>query len=138
MNTVQNSHLNVSTSPDWPQENTLVAVMSEPYRSMSSAQTKEKKRIQRGLIIVPRPPFCLQGHIWREGYDSGELKGQLFPEVAAELQKWHSQGMKVYIYSSGSREAQRLLFANSVNGDLRGHICGFFDTAVGPKVCTAR
>lgn len=76
----------------------------------------------------------LQGHIWRKGFDAGELKGQLFSDVAAELQKWHSQGIKVYIYSSGSREAQRMLMANSSSGDLRSHISGFFDTAVGPKV----
>ncbi|KAF9610591.1 hypothetical protein IFM89_023385 [Coptis chinensis] len=39
----------------------------------------------------------------------------------------------VYIYSSGSREAQRLIFGNSNYGDLRKYICGFFDTTVGNK-----
>ena len=77
--------------------------------------------------------LVLQGHIWRKGFEAGELKGQLFPDVAPQMQQWHSQGIKVYIYSSGSREAQRLLFANSTNGDLRSHISGFFDIAVGPK-----
>ncbi len=62
------------------------------------------------------------------------MKGQLFPEVAAQLQQWHSQGIKVYIYSSGSREAQKLLLANSTDGDLRPHISGLFDTTVGAKV----
>lgn len=39
----------------------------------------------------------------------------------------------VYIYSSGSREAQRLLFAHSIHGDLRRHLSGYFDTKVGIK-----
>ena len=80
----------------------------------------------------------LQGHIWQKGFDAGELRGQLFPDVAPQLQKWHSQGIKVYVYSSGSREAQRMLMANSTEGDLRAHISGFFDTAVGAKVSSLR
>lgn len=44
-------------------------------------------------------------------------------------------GLKTYIYSSGSREAQRLLFAHtSKHGDIRSHLSGYFDTAIGPKV----
>ncbi|KAF3647681.1 putative bifunctional methylthioribulose-1-phosphate dehydratase/enolase-phosphatase E1 [Capsicum annuum] len=40
---------------------------------------------------------------------------------------------KVYIYSSGSRLAQRLLFGYTNYGDLRKYLCGFFDTTVGNK-----
>ncbi|KVI10469.1 Class II aldolase/adducin N-terminal [Cynara cardunculus var. scolymus] len=39
----------------------------------------------------------------------------------------------VYIYSSGSRLAQRLLFGYSNFGDLRKYLSGFFDTTVGNK-----
>ena len=78
--------------------------------------------------------FSVQGHIWRKGFQSGELKSQLFPDVAGQLQQWHSQGIKVYIYSSGSREAQKSLLANTGSGDLRAHLCGFFDTTSGAKV----
>lgn len=38
---------------------------------------------------------------------------------------------QVYIYSSGSRLAQRLLFGNTSYGDLRKYLSGYFDTAVG-------
>lgn len=38
---------------------------------------------------------------------------------------------QVYIYSSGSRLAQRLIFGNTNYGDLRKYLCGFFDTIVG-------
>lgn len=41
---------------------------------------------------------------------------------------WHEQ---VYIYSSGSRLAQRLIFGKTNYGDLRKYLSGFFDTAVG-------
>eukprot|EP00271_Cylindrocystis_brebissonii_P021867 TRINITY_DN8101_c0_g1_i1.p1 TRINITY_DN8101_c0_g1~~TRINITY_DN8101_c0_g1_i1.p1 ORF type:complete len:514 (-),score=77.94 TRINITY_DN8101_c0_g1_i1:701-2242(-) len=76
----------------------------------------------------------LQGHIWREGYLSGELKGKFFDDVAGALERWHSAGSKVYIYSSGSREAQRLIFGYPESGqDLRCFLSGFFDTTTGPK-----
>ncbi|XP_042514781.1 probable bifunctional methylthioribulose-1-phosphate dehydratase/enolase-phosphatase E1 isoform X1 [Macadamia integrifolia] len=75
----------------------------------------------------------LQGHIWRTGFQNNELKGVVFEDVPDALQKWHAMGIKVYIYSSGSREAQRLLFGNSNYGDLRKFLCGFFDTTVGNK-----
>lgn len=42
-----------------------------------------------------------------------------------------SKSIQVYIYSSGSREAQRLLFGHSEYGDLRKYFCGFFDTTIG-------
>ncbi|KAL0456384.1 UNVERIFIED_CONTAM: putative bifunctional methylthioribulose-1-phosphate dehydratase/enolase-phosphatase E1, partial [Sesamum latifolium] len=74
-----------------------------------------------------------QGHIWRTGYQSNELETVVFNDVPEALEKWHSLGIKVYIYSSGSRLAQRLLFGNTNYGDLRKHLCGFFDTTVGNK-----
>lgn len=75
----------------------------------------------------------LQGHIWRGGYVRGELKGQVFPDVPQALSEWTAAGSKVYIYSSGSREAQRLIFQYSTAGDLRRFLSGFFDTTTGPK-----
>eukprot|EP01026_Neomeris_dumetosa_P057057 TRINITY_DN5241_c0_g1_i10.p2 TRINITY_DN5241_c0_g1~~TRINITY_DN5241_c0_g1_i10.p2 ORF type:complete len:300 (-),score=40.74 TRINITY_DN5241_c0_g1_i10:221-1120(-) len=78
----------------------------------------------------------LQGHIWRAGYQQGELKADLFPEVSDILGEWRDLGIKTYIYSSGSREAQRLLFANTKVGDLRPYLYGFFDTTFGSKVET--
>ncbi|KAJ4726330.1 haloacid dehalogenase-like hydrolase family protein [Melia azedarach] len=75
----------------------------------------------------------LQGHIWRTGFESNELEGVVFDDVPEALEKWHALGQKVYIYSSGSRLAQRLIFGNSNYGDLRKYLSGFFDTAVGNK-----
>ncbi|KAF0901163.1 hypothetical protein E2562_038177 [Oryza meyeriana var. granulata] len=73
----------------------------------------------------------LQGRIWRRGFDSGELRSEVYDDAAEALRRWRA---KAYIYSSGSREAQRLIFANTAaHGDLRDHLCGFFDTTIGPK-----
>ncbi|KAL6626544.1 hypothetical protein ACP70R_030270 [Stipagrostis hirtigluma subsp. patula] len=75
----------------------------------------------------------LQGHVWRTGFESQEIKGVVFEDVPPALEKWHARGIKTYIYSSGSREAQRLIFGNTTYGDLRKYLCGFFDTTVGTK-----
>ncbi len=76
----------------------------------------------------------LQGHIWQEGFASGELTADLFPDVQPAMAAWISQGLKTYIYSSGSRQAQKNLFGYTSMGDLRGLLSGFFDTASGAKV----
>jgi len=77
----------------------------------------------------------LQGHIWRTGFEGQEIKGVVFDDVPPALQRWHANGIKTYIYSSGSREAQRLIFGNTTHGDLRKYLCGFFDTMVGYGQC---
>ncbi|GLC57171.1 hypothetical protein PLESTB_001194900 [Pleodorina starrii] len=76
----------------------------------------------------------LQGHIWRSGFSSGAMRSELFRDVPDALVEWRSAGIKTYIYSSGSREAQRLFFGYSQVGDLRPYLCGFFDTTSGAKV----
>ncbi len=78
----------------------------------------------------------LQGKIWKAGFESGELKGTLFADVPAALARWAALG-QVAIYSSGSVEAQRLLFRYSTFGDLTGLIAGYFDTRTGAKAASA-
>ncbi|KAA8526822.1 hypothetical protein F0562_008949 [Nyssa sinensis] len=75
----------------------------------------------------------LQGHIWKTGFQNHDLEGVVFDDVPEALEKWHALGIKVYIYSSGSRLAQRLLFGKTHYGDLRKYLCGFFDTTLGNK-----
>jgi enolase-phosphatase E1 len=74
----------------------------------------------------------LQGRIWKGGFESGQLKGTVFPDVPPAFERWSRQG-KVVIYSSGSVEAQQLLFRHSSYGDLTSLIAGYFDTRIGPK-----
>ncbi|MBN3082602.1 acireductone synthase [Pectobacterium polaris] len=75
----------------------------------------------------------LQGIIWRAGYRNGDFQGHLYPEVAAQLAAWQQQGLRLYVYSSGSVEAQQLLFGYSNAGDLRPLFSDYFDTRVGAK-----
>lgn len=74
----------------------------------------------------------LQGKIWKAGFESGALQGVLFDDVPGAFARWAAEG-KVAIYSSGSVEAQRLLFRHSIFGDLTGLIAAHFDTRMGAK-----
>jgi enolase-phosphatase E1 len=79
----------------------------------------------------------LQGRIWEEGYQSGELVGAIFEDVAPALNRWGRQGLDVGIFSSGSVLAQKLLFRHSSAGDLTPLLRWHFDTTVGAKIDTA-
>ncbi|XP_068089744.1 enolase-phosphatase E1 [Hyperolius riggenbachi] len=76
----------------------------------------------------------LQGHMWRAAYNTGQVKGEVYDDVVPALRKWKEAGMKLYIFSSGSVEAQKLLFGYSIEGDLLELYEGYFDTTIGPKV----
>lgn len=75
----------------------------------------------------------LQGMIWREGYESGAYKAHIYPDAEQCLLRWQQQGLDLYVYSSGSIEAQKLFFRYSTAGDLGGLFKAFFDTTSGPK-----
>lgn len=79
------------------------------------------------------PLKTLQGLVWRSGYADGALRGTLYPDVAPCLRRWSTAGLRLAVFSSGSSEAQRLLFAHTPEGDLSGLFSGFFDTRVGSK-----
>lgn len=79
------------------------------------------------------PLKSLQGRIWREGYASGDLKSEIFPDVYPAFVRWREQQKLISIFSSGSVLAQQLLFANTKSGDLSGFIYSYFDTTTGPK-----
>jgi enolase-phosphatase E1 len=78
----------------------------------------------------------LQGRIWKEGYERGELKSELFSDVPEAFSRWSKQA-RIAIYSSGSAEAQVLFFQHSNYGDLTPMISGYFDTRTGPKQASA-
>ncbi|HUX43927.1 MAG TPA: acireductone synthase [Terracidiphilus sp.] len=74
----------------------------------------------------------LQGRIWKAGFECGELKGTLFPDVPQAFALWSAHA-QIAIYSSGSVEAQKLLFRHSSFGDMTPRIAGYFDTRTGAK-----
>lgn len=79
------------------------------------------------------PLKTLQGLIWAQGYADGELSGHVYPDTPEALRRWVKMGLAVHIYSSGSIAAQKLIFGNSVAGDLTPLLSGYFDTNTGPK-----
>ena len=79
------------------------------------------------------PLKTLQGLIWDQGYKDGVLRGELYPDVAPALRRWRAGGVRLYVYSSGSEAAQKLLFGYSDAGDLTPLFSGFFDTRIGGK-----
>jgi len=75
----------------------------------------------------------LQGKIWEEGYRTGDLRGEVYADVPPALERWRRQGIDIAIFSSGSVQAQRSLFASTAAGDLTRFIRAYFDTTTGPK-----
>jgi enolase-phosphatase E1 len=79
----------------------------------------------------------LQGKIWEGGYRSGGLRGQVYADVRPAFERWKGQGKEIYIFSSGSVLAQKLIFAHTTEGDLTRYLDGYFDTTTGAKASAA-
>lgn len=79
------------------------------------------------------PLKTLQGMMWKTGYDQGDFQGHVYGDAFQELKRWKEQGLALYVYSSGSVSAQKLLFSHSTYGDLTPLFSGYFDTKVGGK-----
>ena len=79
------------------------------------------------------PLKAIQGLMWEEGYRNGDFTGHVYEDAVRHLLHWHELGLKLYVYSSGSVYAQKLLFGYSDAGDLTPLFSGYFDTAVGHK-----
>jgi enolase-phosphatase E1 len=80
---------------------------------------------------------ALQGLLWRTGFENGDLVAPLFPDVVVALKRWHSEGKRLAIFSSGSVAAQKLFLtytgvvgasAHCESEDLNGLFSGNFDT----------
>lgn len=79
------------------------------------------------------PLKTLQGMIWADGYASGAFTGHVYADAVAALRRWHAAGVALYVFSSGSVAAQKLLFGHSDAGDLTPLFSGYFDTTTGAK-----
>jgi enolase-phosphatase E1 len=105
--------------PEWPENSTTAAV---PYI--------------RYLIEVDRKSTglkSLQGKIWEQGYRDGTLRSQIFSDVKPAFERWTAAFKQLFIFSSGSVQAQQLLFRYTEEGDLTGFLSGYFDTEIGAK-----
>lgn len=79
------------------------------------------------------PLKALQGLIWEQGYADGDFHGHIYQDAYEQLSAWHAQGIKLYVYSSGSVYAQKLLYGHTKYGDLTSLFSGYFDTNIGAK-----
>jgi enolase-phosphatase E1 len=76
---------------------------------------------------------ALQGMIWVAGYDHGDYQAHIYPDAAVALPRWRDSGHALYVFSSGSVPAQKLLFGHTSAGDLKPLFSGWFDTEIGGK-----
>lgn len=83
------------------------------------------------------PLKALQGMIWEAGYRNGDFQGHVYDDAMRHLRKWKDQGLALFVFSSGSVYAQKLLFGYSSFGDLTPLFSGYFDTTIGAKRETA-
>jgi enolase-phosphatase E1 len=114
------------------------AAQNPPEWRSDTQKPEIEAAVQYGIWLMDRdskigPLKALQGMIWQEGYRSGMLRGQIFPDVPAAFDRWRQQGKDISIYSSGSTLAQEMLFRTTEFGDLAAKIKAFFDTRVGAK-----
>jgi enolase-phosphatase E1 len=62
------------------------------------------------------------------GYQTGELKTHVFRDVSQAFHNWKVRnGIKIYMFSSGSAVAQKLMFSCTSSGNLTDLISDFFD-----------
>jgi enolase-phosphatase E1 len=80
------------------------------------------------------PLKILQGLIWQEGYDAGQIRSEIYPDVADSLKAWSAAGVRLFVYSSNSELAQRLILSHAPSGDLTSLFEGFLDTTAGQKI----
>jgi 5-methylthioribose kinase len=117
----------------------LGALLDEVRRIEGNAALNTQQLIATLLCWIDEdrkltPLKSLQGLIWQEGYERGELHGHVYEDAVEALRGWHAAGLKLYIYSSGSVLAQRLIFSHTEYGDLTPYISGHFDTTIGGKL----
>ncbi|ACO78567.1 2,3-diketo-5-methylthio-1-phosphopentane phosphatase [Azotobacter vinelandii CA] len=116
-----------------------VATQLEAVRAESGEADADIERVIEillGWIAEDRkatPLKALQGMVWEQGYRASALKGHVYPDAVATMRRWKHEGYQLYVYSSGSIQAQRLIFGCSEAGDLSPLFSGYFDTTSGPK-----
>ncbi len=116
----------------------VAAKLEPPSWLAGSLDADLSSAITYGTWLMDRDSKCtalksLQGKIWREGCQKGELRGEVYPEVPPAFARWSQKGTRICIFSSTSVVAQRSLFATIAAGNLTRFIHANFDTAMGTK-----
>ncbi|CCH28468.1 acireductone synthase [Actinosynnema sp. NPDC047251] len=117
----------------------VVAEAVRQIRELSGVDggTADLVRVLHGWMDADQkvtPLKTLQGLIWQRGYAEGDLVAEFFPDVVPALRKWHEDGVRLAVFSSGSVAGQVAFFGHTRDGDLRGLFEHHFDTVnAGPK-----
>jgi len=128
----------VRKNADDPKVKAELAAVKNTVKEEDGKELSEAEAIQQLLdwIKADRKHTALknlQGYLWKKGYETGQYKGHIYDDVLPVMKKWQSEGKKMGIYSSGSVEAQKLLFGYSEKGDLTPYLSAYFDTNIGHK-----
>lgn len=107
------------------------AHIDQPDASLSSLIDTLEHWIDTDQKITPLK--ALQGMIWKYGYESKEFTGHVYQDTFKQLTQWNQNGIALYVYSSGSVAAQRLIFGHSDFGDMTPLFNDYFDTKIGLK-----
>ena len=107
------------------------SLMQQPDASFNTIIQQLQHWVAEDKKITPLK--ALQGMVWQHGYQSGAFTGHVYQDVFDALSRWQQQGIKLYVYSSGSVQAQQLLFKHSDFGDMTPLFSGYFDTRIGAK-----
>lgn len=112
-----------------------ISLLSRCYRQSHTSKESTTKYLQYLMSIDQKSTALkdLQGMIWKQGYKNGELKSTLFKEANECINRWKEKGLTLAVYSSGSVEAQKLLYQHTQTGNLAGLFSHWFDTHTGPK-----
>jgi enolase-phosphatase E1 len=128
--------------PDFVRQNAERADVAEQLDAVRRDSNVPQADVERVVEILlswieedrkATPLKALQGMVWAQGYHAGQLKGHVYPDAVEALQRWHAAGYQLFVYSSGSIQAQKLIFGCSEAGDLTPLFSGYFDTTSGPK-----
>lgn len=105
--------------------------VGKPNLSLLEAIAQLRQWIAEDKKITPLK--AIQGLMWEEGYRKGAFTGHVYEDAVRNLRLWHQQGLSLFVYSSGSVHAQKLLFGYSDAGDMTPLFSGYFDTHIGHK-----
>lgn len=128
--------------PDFVRQNAGRTDVAEQIAAVRRDSNEPEADVERVIEILlswiaedrkATPLKALQGMVWAQGYQAGQLKGHVYPDAVEALQRWHAAGYQLFVYSSGSVQAQKLIFGCSEAGDLTPLFSGYFDTTSGPK-----
>lgn len=128
--------------PGFVSEHAAEPAVAEQLEAVRRESGEPEASVERVVAILlewiaedrkATPLKALQGMVWEQGYRAGQLKGHVYHDAVEALRRWHAEGYRLYVYSSGSIQAQKLIFGCSEAGDLSPLFSGYFDTTSGPK-----